>query len=220
MASLCSFLVPFLFKKLFIYLSSRAKKRGRVWNQERERAFNHWFTSSNDCHSQIPARPKPGAKNSVLTSYVSVWMWITWAIIYCLSRCISRKLGWEQRAWYSKQHSMMRCQHQKWLNLVDHNTSHWPVSAVLNQVCFHHVHGTRDPWALARDLWGQTDLIFFFMTALTFAMKVQKQLVTPLTNPGSTPTALVNFFILGLWDRKQKVSLKMALMKQQYDKYY
>lgn len=218
MASLCSFLVPFLFKKLFIYLSSRAKKRKSVKAGERE-SFQSLIHFLKWLPQPDPSQAK-ATKNSVLTSYVSVWMWITWAIIYCLSRCISRKLGWEQRVWYSKQHSMMRCQHQKWLNLVDHNTSHWSVSAVLNQVCFHHVHGTRDPWALARDLWGPTDLIFFFMTALTFAMKVQKQLVTPLTNPGSTPTALVDFFILGLWDRKQKVSLKMALMKQQYDKYY
>lgn len=94
-----NWMILFFFEMLCIYLKGKAAKWKKQRNLPSDRHIFHALVHSpNACHSQAWARPKPGAKNSILVSHVGGGGPSTWDIFHC---CPNKKPDqkWSSQDW-------------------------------------------------------------------------------------------------------------------------
>lgn len=112
-----------LLKNRLIYLQCRVTERVRGSKKEGD-IFHPLIHSPSHYNSQGWARPKPGARNSVLVSHMTGRASSAWAITWCFPRCTNRKTDRKQSSQDANRHFSVGCQHHKgWLNSLSHNAS-------------------------------------------------------------------------------------------------
>lgn len=76
-------------------------------------SLTHWFTPQMVVTARV-TRPKPGAMNSIHTSYNIDRDSSKWAMVFCFHRCVSRKFSWKQNSHDSNWHSEIGYRSVKW----------------------------------------------------------------------------------------------------------